>query len=53
MLKFKNKTTPNSNGELRTVEESDGWYVIGEGLYIPISSEDEGIQLIREIKLTN
>jgi hypothetical protein len=53
MSKFKNETTPNINGELRTVEESDGWYVVGEGLYIPISSEDEGIQLIREIKLAN
>jgi hypothetical protein len=27
---------------MRTVEFSDGWYVVGEGKLIPVKSEEDG-----------
>ncbi len=32
----------HTHGPLRTVEFSDGWYLVGEGKLIPVSSEVEG-----------
>ena len=35
------------HGPLRTVEFSDGWYVVGEGKLIPVRNEEEGIKKIK------
>ena len=45
-LKFSDGMTIHTNGPLRTVEFSDGWYVVGEGKLIPVKSEEEGKKLI-------
>lgn len=35
--------------ELRTEERSDGWYVLGKGLLIPVVSQEEGNTFIQNI----
>ena len=37
-------------GWLRIVQEADGFYVVGEGLRLPVKSCEEGLELIRECK---
>jgi hypothetical protein len=47
-LKFSDGMVIHTHGPLRTVEFSDGWYVVGEGKLIPVSSEAEGIDVIKK-----
>lgn len=35
-------------GRLRIVQEVDGFYVVGEGLRLPVKSYEEGLEFIRE-----
>jgi len=35
-------------GRLRIVKEPDGFYVIGEGMRLPVRSYDEGLNLLKE-----
>jgi hypothetical protein len=35
-------------GRLRIVKEPDGFFVIGEGLRLPVRSYDEGLNFIKE-----
>ena len=48
-LKFSDGMVIHTHGQLRTVEFSDGWYVVGEGKLIPVRSEDEGIELLTRL----
>ena len=48
-LKFSYGMFIHTHGQLRTVEFSDGWYVVGEGKLIPVRSEDEGIELLTRL----
>jgi hypothetical protein len=36
---------------MRVVEFSDGRYVVGEGKLIPVGSEDEGLELVKNDSL--
>jgi hypothetical protein len=38
-------------GPLRTVEFSDGWYVVGEGKLLAVKSEEEGKKRIDDLNL--
>jgi hypothetical protein len=49
-LEFTDGMIIHTDGELRTLELSDGWYVIGEGKLIPIKSEEEGNKIISQLK---
>jgi hypothetical protein len=49
-LKFSDGMIIHTHGPLRTVEFSDGWYVVGEGKLIPVGSEEDGKKRIDEIK---
>ena len=49
-LKFSDGMVIHTHGELRTVEFSDGWYVVGEGKLIPVDSKKEGKLLINSLK---
>ncbi len=49
-LEFSDGMIIHTDGELRTLELSDGWYVIGEGKLIPIKSEEEGNKIISQLK---
>lgn len=48
-LKFSDGMIIHTHGPLRTVEFSDGWYVVGQGKLIPLGSEDEGINTIKNL----
>ena len=48
-LKFSDGMIIHTHGQLRTVEFSDGWYVVGEGKLIPVGSEIEGIELLTRL----
>jgi hypothetical protein len=49
-LEFSDGMIIHTGGELRTLELSDGWYVLGEGMLIPISTEEEGNKIISQLK---
>ena len=50
MLRFSDGITMDTSGKLRLKEEYDGWYVIGEGMMIPVNSIEEGIKYIEQQK---
>ena len=50
MLKFSDGMTFDTSGELRTTCRRDGWYVVGNGILIPVASREEGEQEIRDMK---
>jgi hypothetical protein len=45
-IKFSDGMTFDTKGNLRIICKSDGMYVVGEGMLIPIDSEEEGKQII-------
>jgi hypothetical protein len=49
-LKFSDGMIIHTHGELRCIEFSDGWYIVGEGKLIPVTSEKEGKLLIKSLK---
>ena len=49
-LEFSDGMIIHTGGELRTLELSDGWYVVGEGKLIPVKSEEEGNKIISQLK---
>jgi len=48
-LKFSDGMEFDTSGPLRTEERSDGWYVIGKGMLIPVDSQEEGDQYISSV----
>ena len=51
MLRFSDGITIDTQGELRILTLTDGPYVVGEGMLIPVNTKDEGLRIIRERKL--
>ena len=52
-LKFSDGMIIHSHGSLRTVEFSDGWYVVGKGMVIPVTSELSGKEVIMKFNSEN
>lgn len=50
MLTFSDGMSFDTSGELRIISESDGLYVIGNGMLVPIKSYEEGAKLIESLK---
>ena len=48
-LKFSDGMTIHTHGPMRTVEFSDGWYVVGEGKLIPVKSKEEVKKCINDL----
>lgn len=46
-LKFSDGMEFDTSGELHTEERSDGWYVVGQGMLIPVESREEGEEWIK------
>jgi hypothetical protein len=46
ILRFSDGVSIDTSGELRTLELSDGWYVVGEGKLIPVKDEGEAKTLV-------
>ena len=49
MLKFSDGMTFNLEGNLRIVEKSDGLYVVGKGMLIPVNDQKEAAKIIKEM----
>ena len=49
-LRFSDGVEFDTSGELRPEYRFDGWYVVGQGMLIPVSSEEEALEYIRNIK---
>lgn len=49
-LKFTDGEEFNTGGELRCEERYDGWYVLGNGVLMPVKSQAEGLVLIDKLK---
>ena len=45
-LTFSDGMTFNTSGPLRLAKRSDGWYVVGDGMLIPVDSPVEGRMFI-------
>ena len=50
MLKFNDEYNIDVSGELRPLKLSDGWYVVGLEMIIPVENQREAIQMIENIK---
>ncbi len=46
-LEFSDGMIIHTNGPLRVVEFSDGWYVVGDGKLIPVLSEEDGKKIAK------
>lgn len=49
MLKFSDGVEFDTGGELRVEARSDGYYVVGQGMLIPVSDRKEGEEVIQEL----
>lgn len=49
-LTFSDGVTFDLSGDMRIVRRSDGLYVVGKSMLIPINSYEEGEDIIREEK---
>ena len=47
-MKFNDGMTFNTDGQLRIVEKSDGLYVVGKGMLIPVNDEEEANKIIED-----
>ena len=49
MLKFSDGMEFDTTGKLRLECRSDGWYVVGQGMLMPVDNRQEGEEVIREL----
>ena len=47
ILRFRDGEIFDTSGPLRIELRSDGWYVMGQGLLIPVNSKEEGEKIIK------
>ena len=46
MLEFSDGEKFDTSGPLRVVHRRNGWYVLGEGMLIPVDSYEDGLKEI-------
>lgn len=49
-LKFSDGMIIKTDGELRMIRKSDGLYVVGRGMCIPVDSPEEAQAIIKDMK---
>ena len=49
MLRFNDGIDIDTEGPLRLMKLSDGYYVVGKGMCIPVNDVQEGIAMIKEL----
>ena len=49
MLRFDDGIEVDTEGPLRLLKLTDGYYVVGRGMLIPVNDTQEGIILIKEL----
>jgi hypothetical protein len=52
-LRFNDGVSINTDGHLRIIHLKDGYYVVGEGLCMPVDTRAEGEEFIAEEKKRN
>tara|TARA_B100000424_G_C22859364_1_gene458061 strand:+ start:691 stop:864 length:174 start_codon:yes stop_codon:yes gene_type:complete len=50
MLRFNDGVNIDTSGDLRILRLRDGYYVVGEGMCIPVSDRNEALEIIDEMK---
>jgi hypothetical protein len=50
ILKFSDGISIDTSGPLRVLELYDGFYVVGEGVLIPVKSEERALEFIEKRK---
>lgn len=50
ILKFNDGWTVDVGGPYRVIHGPDGWYVVGEGLLLPVDSKEEGEEEIKKLQ---
>jgi hypothetical protein len=53
VIRFTDGMEFDTSGPLQIVEKIDGFYVVGKGWLIPVSGENEGNEVIRQLKEQN
>ena len=48
ILRFSDGVNIDTSGELRVLRLKDGYYVVGNGMLIPVNSREEAIEFIKE-----
>ena len=48
ILRFSDGMTLDTSGPLRVVRKRDGYYVLGQGMSIPVDSYEEGKEIIEK-----
>jgi hypothetical protein len=48
-LKFTDGEEFDLSGPLRLEKRYDGWYVLGNNRMIPVNSQEEGLQIIKNL----
>jgi hypothetical protein len=48
ILKFSDGISIDTSGPLRTLELSDGVYVVGQGMLIPVDSREKALEIISQ-----
>jgi len=48
-MKFSDGVKIDTNISLRPLYLSDGWYVVGEGMLVPVKDKKEALEVIEEI----
>ena len=49
-MRFSDGMKFDTSGPLRLTRRSDGWYIIGEGMLMPVDSPEEGREIIKEMQ---
>jgi len=49
-MRFSDGIKFNTSGPLRLTRRRDGWYVVGEGMLLPVDSPKEGREIIKQMK---
>jgi len=49
-MRFSDGMTFDTSGPLRLTRRRDGWYVVGEGMLLPVDSPAEGREIIADMK---
>ena len=50
VLRFNDGMTITVDGPLRVIRKSDGHYVVGEGMCIPVNDYAEGVEMIKRLQ---
>jgi hypothetical protein len=50
MLRFNDGVNIDTSGELRILRLKDGYYVVGQGMCIPVADREEATKVIAEME---